>query len=571
MRLWTLLAMISLGCPAFADDAATRNAYVPSDDPMGETAERVVYLDQGWSAADSLRFYFTSQGSQIIPYDWFLALEQPDSSTPFRDARNMLRFRYLPQLPSAQNPDGLPVGFAVDQGSDRRWIGFTCAACHTSEIHYGKTAYRIDGAPTMGDVRALLSSLIEAMQKTLADASKFDRFAVRVLGTLDSPTAREYLKLQLEKSIEVRVAYNVRNFPHYDPTKPAPPPDSFGRLDAFGAIMNEVYEFARKPGTPTGDPALVRVADAPTSYPFLWDTPSQNLVQWIGIANGGTLDILSLARNVGEVLGVFGILEIPPQPTVLGYRSTVRVDSLRKIEDWLKTLRSPRWPADFPAIDQEAANKGREIYKNKCLNCHALIGQGGAAVLSDTKTDRRTWDNFFLRSGPSGKLEGAFANVVDVTERTRIGPTADAATMLRNAVAGTIVGVWKEPPPDVLSQVRFKAAPPRIVPEVAAPPAARYKARPLDGIWATAPYLHNGSVPNLDELLQPASKRSKSFSIGVRTFDPEHVGFVTDSPGFPKLDTTALGNSNAGHEGTEYGTDMSDQERRQLLEYLKTL
>jgi hypothetical protein len=109
------------------------------------------------------------------------------------------------------------------------------------------------------------------------------------------------------------------------------------------------------------------------------------------------------------------------------------------------------------------------------------------------------------------------------------------------------------------------------------PTSVVYKARPLDGIWATGPYLHNGSVPNLDELLQPAAKRSKSFSIGVRTFDPARVGFLNDVTGFPKysvLDSNGNpipGNSNAGHEGEQYGTNLSLEERRQLIEYLKSL
>jgi len=96
-------------------------------------------------------------------------------------------------------------------------------------------------------------------------------------------------------------------------------------------------------------------------------------------------------------------------------------------------------------------------------------------------------------------------------------------------------------------------------------------------IWATAPYLHNGSVPNLDELLQPSAQRSKSFSIGVRTFDPVRVGYLTDVAGFPKFNVNdssgkpIAGNSNAGHEGDQYGTNLSPDERRQLIEYLKSL
>src|SRR5262245_45845990 len=64
---------------------ASRDAVVPSTDPYDETATEVAYMPQNWSADESLAFYFTPQGSQLIPYAWFLALEQPGSSTtPFR-------------------------------------------------------------------------------------------------------------------------------------------------------------------------------------------------------------------------------------------------------------------------------------------------------------------------------------------------------------------------------------------------------------------------------------------------------------------------------------------------------
>ncbi len=140
MRLMLGLAALLCGCvandetnrPTDADPA--RGAYVAVDDPLGESVTKVVYLDQGWSSSDSTRFYFTPQGSQIIPYDWFLALEQAETTAPFRDATNMQRLRYLPQKPGPMNPDGLPVGFTADGGSDRTWLGLTCAACHTAEI-----------------------------------------------------------------------------------------------------------------------------------------------------------------------------------------------------------------------------------------------------------------------------------------------------------------------------------------------------------------------------------------------------------------------------------------------------
>src|SRR5208337_1504840 len=143
MRSEFILALLLAGSVAADEPGPSRDAYVAKDDPLGEPVDKVVYLDQGWSPAVSLKFYFTSQGSQIIPYDWFLALEQADSQTLFRENQNILKYRYLPQLPDSNNPDGLPVGFVGDEGVGRRWLGLTCAACHTNEIRFGTTGYRV--------------------------------------------------------------------------------------------------------------------------------------------------------------------------------------------------------------------------------------------------------------------------------------------------------------------------------------------------------------------------------------------------------------------------------------------
>ena len=98
----------------------------------------------------------------------------------------------------------------------------------------------------------------------------------------------------------------------------------------------------------------------------------------------------------------------------------------------------------------------------------------------------------------------------------------------------------------------------------------KYVARPLDGVWATGPYLHNGLVPTLDDLLQPAAKRPPEFYIGNREFDPVKLGYISTPPEGMKnnFDTSKAGNLNKGHE---YGTTLSEAERKDLLEYLKSL
>ena len=115
---------------------------------------------------------------------------------------------------------------------------------------------------------------------------------------------------------------------------------------------------------------------------------------------------------------------------------------------------------------------------------------------------------------------------------------------------------------------------------------AGYKARPLNGIWATAPCFHNGSVPSLYETLLPSNRRSPAFFVGSRRFNPIHVGFDTSNCDggslFRVLDENCQpipGNSNHGHEGPgftetkENGVwrEFTDGERWDLVEYMKSL
>ena len=105
-----------------------------------------------------------------------------------------------------------------------------------------------------------------------------------------------------------------------------------------------------------------------------------------------------------------------------------------------------------------------------------------------------------------------------------------------------------------------------------------YLSVPLDGLWLRAPYLHNGSVPNLYDLLSPVSERPKTFYLGNREYDPVNVGYRSEKiPNGFKVDTSIRGNSNSGHEFNKgsgkgiIGPPLTPDERRALIEYLKTL
>jgi hypothetical protein len=137
-----------------------------------------------WTEAERQRYYHLSQGSQIMPYDWFVALEQFGKQEPFISPEYTAQFRLVPDPNALNNPDRLPVGFAKDDPDPITGVenvGLTCAACHTAQMTYKGTGYRIDGAPGMVNFDDFLERLVLATGETWLSASKFDRFARKVL------------------------------------------------------------------------------------------------------------------------------------------------------------------------------------------------------------------------------------------------------------------------------------------------------------------------------------------------------------------------------------------------------
>ena len=196
-----------------------------------------------------------------------------------------------------------------------------------------------------------------------------------------------------------------------------------------------------------------------------------------------------------------------------------RMSSLRRVMNYIGALQAPKYPLP---VDTALAGEGAPLYQAHCSECHQAGARRAGTVIpvDEIGTDRHRLDMW----------------------------TANAVSAYNAYGEGYS---WK------FSGFRKTAG---------------YTAVPLDGIWLTGPYLHNGSVPSLADLLEPVDARPKMFWRGSDLFDAERVGFVSageeaERVGTP-LDVTKAGNSNAGHT---YGTTLSADEKRALLEYLKTL
>jgi hypothetical protein len=257
-------------------------------------APEITYADQGWSAADRDAFYTTSQGSHIMPYLWFKALRRLDLDEPF-SADQLQRYGYLSNAASNSNPEGLPVGFVIDGSPATGQLGMTCAACHTAQLEYQKDgiahALRLDGAPANADFQQFLTDLTAAARATLMQSDRFDIFARAVLDAAATTARAAQLKTEFGKWFDRFEEFMNKSLPGTSPWGP-------GRLDAFGMIFNRVA--ARDLGIIDN----FKIADAPVSYPFLWNASKQDRTQWNGgVPNG--LYIQALGRNTGEVFGVF--------------------------------------------------------------------------------------------------------------------------------------------------------------------------------------------------------------------------------------------------------------------------
>ncbi|HEX8672474.1 MAG TPA: di-heme-cytochrome C peroxidase [Longimicrobium sp.] len=578
------------------------------------------------SAQEREAFYHLTEGSEVIPLDWVRALRDSSTGRPFLE--NPERFGLIADPTNAYR---LPVGVTAGPTVDTRFLGvqmlgFNCSACHVNEVTYQGKRIRIDGGPSRFDADGFKAALAGNIRYTIRHPKALLRFiydqlrlpapkagpetfrlprsrdpaAAGALQSLSDDTVtpqEEAFLAALEEELRADAsrfpAVDLEKVP-FDSTHPANqqlraryshveagraesrfresldaresevlqslappasralsgslaeaivvarllrdrvatlvglsgekggsgPPDGPGRVDAFGVARNRLY------------PQRAVPTNAPVSYPHLWGFGQQAWLHWDANTNS------VMERNLGQALGVGAVYD------KRSMRSTLNPVHIHQLEKLARLLPEPRWPSAFPAIDAARASQGAGLFGQRCAGCHAEKPAGDPCYpIAVVGTDSMRAVNFATPLG-NGRFTDSVAPVLQALKtqayRTCKVPASQQAEM--NGIPDSVV-VWRT--------------------------TGMYGTRPLRGVWATAPYLHNGSVPNLYELLLPASRRSRSFPVGHAEYDPAKVGYVTTAqPGSSTFDTKVVGNANTGHE---YGTDLPEEARLALLEYLKTL
>jgi mono/diheme cytochrome c family protein len=620
-----VVATIALGPAACRRDSARR-----IDPPVlsQPTAERVGLSDQ-----ERAEFYHLEEGSEVFPLDMFLALERADGNGLFADGLD--RYGFLPDPRSAANPHGLPVGITAATTRDLQFLGIkmvgvNCAACHVAELQHGTTRVRLDGAGGRADINAFYQGLGEAAKATVTSPVRFLKFAFRLRSTsnnpviasgtatrsaqamralpdvtrLESGTAfdqelyRELLRVVSDEAarppidivqnltlkpgpaeIAARAALTAKLQEGMTPQALAPrirrqplrgstiargvpgqdvressaallsdvgttfrllkarlqflmriaermnvnaTPAGFGRIDAFGGARNLLF---------AGQQPL----DAPVSYPHLWNFERLDWLHW----DANTTSVLE--RNIGQALGLGAVVH--PQT----FQSTVSVVNLFRLEQLARKIRPPRWEDAFGPIDQAAANRGAVLFQTQCASCHAADPNSPDRILALDRigTDRRRSVNFAVPAGttPNDRAIADFMGRVKQRAFEEKGFTREQQKLLEGG-----------------REARWRLT-------------EGYVARPLIAVWAAAPYLHNNSVPTLDDLLLPPERRPAVFFAGSREYDPVRLGFVSDKalPGTSRLDTSLPGNANTGHPWGPRDKDpeVERKQRADLLEFLK--
>jgi mono/diheme cytochrome c family protein len=271
-------------------------------------------------------------------------------------------------------------------------------------------------------------------------------------------------------------------------------------------------------GTPSADAILT--SDAP---PW-WRVKKKNALFYNGMARGDHRGTMELATSV----------------CVDDLEQAERVDAwFKDIQAFISTLQAPRYPR---SIDAELARAGHSVYERDCAGCHGKYAED-----------------------PDDDAHDSYPNLLIPLDVVGTDPAVARAAVSQ---------------PDLLAWYNGSFYG-KVTPIVPDDPFLGYVPPPLDGIWATPPYLHNGSVPSVELVLNSKARPAvwKRVDYDTTHIDEDSLGWPFVALDYPQAeapadeqkyvyDTSYFSQSNRGHT---FGDHLSDGERRAVIEYLKTL
>jgi hypothetical protein len=494
-----------------------------------------------WSSEDLNFFLHGSMSTEVVPEAVLRAFIKT-----YPDLFPSPDLAYLGLVPDSDF--GWPVGFSrkeVKHLGGMPSLGINCASCHFVQITSSASANPISvlGGTSHFNVEAYFGSVLVATFRT-ADPANMKRFASAYLAASDPDVDESTQNLLAEEWDKQKEKIEA--------TMKADPGDSKGvepgalheitpgalQLDdeslehekdlaAFSHSILKLFHNMRaalhvpdqppEKAPPSSGPgrndafgilsaSLLNAPQpyAPIKFGLVWNVDKRTWVHWDGNTKS------PIARNLLASLGLGAPLH--------GKQGNLDFAAVKRQTDLSEKIRPPRYPFK---IDQAAAKRGAAHFNAKCNSCH-----GGA------ESDKRLYS------------------------LAEVGTDPNRANMFTEKLAGDFNKFLAE-----LEAVGYQ--PPR---EFGVRSTGKYWAASLDGVWARVPYLHNGSVRTMQELLIPPAQRAKTFHRGSQDYDTTQMGY-TDAGAYV-FDTSTRGNSNAGHD---YGTTLTADEKRDLLEYLKTL
>jgi hypothetical protein len=460
---------------------------------------------------------------KVLPEVFPPAQVMPKTVAPYNPVASLAAFGLVTEdkieLPLGNSADqpafARPIGFSKRRVFGMDFAGMNCAFCHLTSVRSAPDAKPdlvLGGTGNTVDIERYFLFMFAALDPKVFKADV-------VMPAIDRELARQKQTLNFVE----RLLYRYVFIPVIPMVLGKLEVEAFDfisvhsptRLPNFGPGRVDTWSLYKrlfvKPPQRDGIPGIV-------DFPAIWNQKARigMRMHW-----DGNTDVLQ-ERNIVSALALIG--------SRLDY---LDYPSLMRVSNWSEGLLPPRYQDRYPdgalpgnkgvAVQSALVERGSVVFRNECANCHAGDGQ---------------------RVGRVEPLDGVGGDAHRIKDFTH--ELADSLNTL-----GT--SVW---------QLRnFK-------------PQVGYVNNLLDGIWLRAPYLHNGSVPTLRDLLNGPEQRPKKFCRGSDVYDWGKVGFASalDASGGCGMnfvyDTAVPGNGNGGHF---YGTSLPAADKDALLEFMKTL